>query len=109
MTVALPKSVRVGCFDYAIEEWDTRLANAAERFGECDRLNNVIRVRTDMPPARVAEVLLHEVLHVIWEVGCCDSGDEEKVVSILAMVQCQVWRDNPDLIAFMTKMMCAKP
>lgn len=105
MSVQLPTSVRIGPFDFAVEDWDPRFASSAARFGECDKQQNIIRVRTDMPPQRIAEVLLHEINHAIWEVGACDElADEERVISAISMVWCQVWRDNPSLIACITKM-----
>lgn len=98
----LPESIRIGPFDFAVEEWPSQLASVAQRYGECDRINNVIRVRTDAPPQRQAEVLLHEVLHAVWECGACDTADEEKLCSIFGMSLAQVWRDNPAFVAFMS-------
>lgn len=102
--IAMPHSVRVGAFDFAVEDWDPRQANSASRFGECDKQQNIIRVRTDIPRQRVAEVLLHEINHAVWEVGACDElAEEERVISAISMVWCQIWRDNPDLIAFLSE------
>jgi hypothetical protein len=106
----MPKSIRIGYRDYAVEHWPTNIATASNRLGECDRMNFVIRVREDMNPQLTAEVLLHEVIHAVWEMGCMGdppSGDEERCVNILGNQLTQVWRDNPKFIAFMTESLSA--
>lgn len=99
----LPASIRVGYRDYAIEKWMPALASASGRFGECDRLNLVIRVREDLPASITAEVLLHEVIHAAYANGALEAGDgEERVTETLANQLSQVWRDNPDFTDFMS-------
>jgi len=105
----LPKSIRVGYRDYAVEDWPVALANANARWGECDRLNCVIRVRDDLLPKVKAEVLLHEVLHAAYDMGCCDNSDEEKLVNILGNQLTQIWRDNPEFVSFMSESLTATP
>lgn len=99
----LPKSIRVGYRDYAVVAWSTLEATAAQRYGETDRITGLIRVRADLNPQMAAEVLLHEVLHCCYEHGCADGGDEEKIVSLFGYQLTQVWRDNPDFVAFMSE------
>lgn len=66
------------------------------------------RIRSDIPAVTQAEVLLHEVLHCAFWFGCIeDKDDEERTVSILSNVMAQVWRDNPDFVAFMSKCLTA--
>jgi len=102
--MALPKSIRVGYRDYAIESWVPALASAAGRWGECDRMNMVIRIRDDLLPSVTAEVLLHEVIHAAYQMGALDSDDkEERVVEVLGNQLAQVWRDNPEFVVFMSE------
>lgn len=101
--IELPKSVRVGYATYKIEEWPVELANAAARHSECDKLNHIIRVRTDMKACETANSLLHEILHAIWNVGAIDSGDEEKCVTIFANQLIQIMQDNPVVMDWITK------
>ena len=96
----MPKTIKVGYRDYVVEEWSPRDASAADRSGECDRLNGVIRIRTDVQPQFVAQVLWHEVLHAAYDMGDLDTSDEEKIVTVLANQTMQIFRDNPDLLAF---------
>ena len=100
----LPKSIRVGYRTYAVEDWPAIQASAAARWGECDPTNLVIRVRVDLAQMIRAEVLLHEVLHAAYDMGRLEPGaDEEKTVSVLANQLAQVWRDNPDLVSFLSE------
>ncbi len=94
---ALPQSVRIGPFDWKVENWPSQHACSANRLGECDFILTTIRIRTDMPAARIAETLVHESLHAVWYVSGCRfaAGDEEKIVSVMAMHWISVLRDNP--------------
>lgn len=99
----LPKSIRVGYRDYTVEDWPRQASGAAGRFGECDKVNAVIRVCTDHGAQKAANTLLHEALHAAWDVAdLADSDLEEKAVTGLSNVLTQIWRDNPELIAFMS-------
>jgi hypothetical protein len=100
----LPKSVRVGYRDFIVENWESRFAVASGRVGECDKMGGVIRVDTQYGPQRAALTLLHEVIHAIWDTAEMDELDlsEEVVVSVLAAQLTQIWRDNPDFVAFMS-------
>jgi hypothetical protein len=101
--VTLPDAIKVGHLDYVVEAWPAREANSNDRIGECDRNNLVIRVREDLPPRLMAECLLHEVCHAVFDNGTLQDGDsEERVVSAMARGLSQVWRDNPGFVAFMT-------
>ena len=100
--MTLPASIRVGYRDYAVEAWPPREASASERYAECDRVNQIIRVRDDLPEQLTAECLLHEVIHAAYDMACIDIGDsEERTVSALGNQLSQVIRDNPDLVAYL--------
>lgn len=97
----MPETIRVGYLDYVVEAWPSSLASTSDRIGECDRQNSIIRIRDDLPPQKTAEVLLHEVLHAAYDMGCISGEDEEKIVSIFGHQLTQIWRDNPQFVAFM--------
>ena len=99
----MPKSVRVGYATYKIEEWPTELATASERWGECDGMNGIIKLRMDLPAHELANTLLHEILHAVWSVGACDDGDEEKCVTIIANQLTQIMQDNPKVWDWIVK------
>ena len=59
----------------------------------------VIHVDPDQQPDVQAEVVLHEVIHALWETyGLPPRVDEEEVASVLAKGLAQVIRDNPALV-----------
>lgn len=99
--IPMPQSVRVGPFDYRVQSWPSREASAADRFGECDRFNNVIRVRDDISRQRSAETMIHEILHAVWDTqGLGDNETEERIVTCFGLGLSQVIRDNPDFVAW---------
>lgn len=99
----LPKSIRVGYRSYRVEPWAAREASATSRWGECDRMNLVIRIRDDLVAQVQAEVLMHEVIHAAYSNAALQKDDdEERLVEALGNQLTQVWRDNPDLVAFMS-------
>lgn len=99
----LPKSIRVGYRDYTVIDWQREDAEGAARFGECDKNRAIIKVCLDYGPAKSANTLLHEVLHAAYMAGRLnDKEPEEKVVSVLSDQLSQIWRDNPEFVAFMS-------
>ena len=85
--------------------WEPLDASGQSKFGMFSSLQGVIRVRSDLPPQELANTLLHEVLHAAHFVGGMQGGEkeEEDTVIILSNVLCQVWRDNPEFVAFMSE------
>lgn len=102
--MALPKSIRVGYRDYAVLDWNAMEASSARRLGEADHHALIIRVRADLPRQVAAEVLLHEILHCCFWSGAIEHRDhEERIVLTLGNQLSQVWRDNPEFVAFMSE------
>lgn len=97
----LPETLRIGYRDFTVEAWAKPPIEVA---GECDTNWGAIKVDTQYGPERTAEVLLHEVLHAAYRNGGIEQGDsEERVVTILANQLSQIWRDNLDLVTFMSE------
>jgi hypothetical protein len=104
MTDELPSKVRVGYRDFAITTWAPAEAYVRERAAECDKFNLIIRVRADLPPSVMAECLLHEVIHAAYEMAALErNDDEERVVTGLTNQLSQIWRDNPELVAYLSR------
>jgi hypothetical protein len=100
--VPMPATIRVGYIDFTVINWPYGEASANGSDGECLMHLQIIRVRDDLQPSRKANVLLHEVLHAAYNIGdLTDTSTEEKTVTVLANQMTQVWRDNPEFIAFM--------
>ena len=100
---SLPTQVKVGYNIYTIENWPTVLATAADRYGECDRMNQIIRLRTDLPIRRLANTLIHEIMHACWENAAADGGGEEQVVTVMSNQLSSVFTDSPDIVRWLSK------
>jgi Zn-dependent peptidase ImmA (M78 family) len=98
----LPKSIRVACFDIAIKDWEHVGAAAHSRYGEYSSIEEVIRVDTSHSPVRVAETLIHEISHAIFDLyHLADNDEQERTVGQFATGMTQVLRDNQEVIEFL--------
>ena len=100
MIQKLPASIRVGAYDFAIEQWHaTRVLNK-QRWGECAVAEMYIGIQQDMPTRiKAADTLLHEISHAVWwAFGAQDDDKEERVVLLTATGWLCVYRDNPWLL-----------
>lgn len=102
---ARPTSVRIGGLDYTIKSWEKRAADNSGAYGICDRETLVILIVDYLPPQREAEVLLHEVLHGAYDCGGLNAIreglSEERTVGVLTHQLVAIWRDNPQLVAYL--------
>jgi hypothetical protein len=101
----IPRLVRIGCYDFKLEAFTKREADAGERYGECDFDELMIRYSPDNPAQVLGNSILHEVLHAMhWAMGL-PTGDEkaseEEFTTRGANGWQMVWRDNPALIAWL--------
>lgn len=100
----LPKSIRIGYRDYAVEVLSPREGEARNEFGNHSVIASSIQVRTDTKPFETADSLIHEILHGAWQVAGLPRKDEEHCVTLLAHQLTQVWRDNPQFVAFINSL-----
>lgn len=103
--IQLPKSIRVAHMDFKIEEWPVPASSASHRWGEFSISEQTIRVHVqDRQFYEVLATLLHELTHAIcwaYTIRLGRRGDtEERMVSTMAVAWAQIYRDNPELIAF---------
>lgn len=100
----LPKSLRIGYRVYSVEEYDAELADAAGDLGECNKSIARIRVKlAGLDRAEIANVLLHELFHGIWRDRDLDPSYEEPVITALVNGFLSVWKDEPELIRFISE------
>jgi hypothetical protein len=102
---ALPETVRVGAFTFAIDKWTSHKAAGNSRYGECSSIEQKIGVQRDMAtPEKAVDTFLHEVGHAIYWAYGFEAGDkEERIVSGFASAWVQVYRDNPWLLGWIAK------
>lgn len=106
-----PGTVKVGYVDYEVSAWDSKEAHIANRYGETDRLKRKIRIDTEHSPHQIGETLLHEILHCIfemWDLPHMSRDEEEKIVRRLSNGLATVWRDNPDVFAWIDACLTAR-
>lgn len=101
----LPKTVRVGPFDFHIVPMDMHKATANSRYGECSSIEMKISIQEEFSsPIKAVDTVLHEISHAIfWAYGLEDGDKEERTVSTFGTAWTQVWRDNPKLLAWVGK------
>jgi len=94
----LPLNIKVANHVFTVEEWNTNVANANGRFGECDCNELIIRIATGHKKSHISETLMHEIMHAIfWSYGLKAEDDEERTITGLAAGLSQVFQDNPQL------------
>lgn len=91
----LPTELRIGPHDFSVNQDGWRLAEGF--MGYCDLVSMQIVVDPALPPLRMAETYIHEVLHGIWmAMGLEEKTDEETAVRGLALGILSFMRDNPN-------------
>ena len=102
---ALPNSIRIGAFDFAIALWTHHQASGSARYGEFSSIEQVIRLQRDMPSRfKAVDTFFHEVSHAIfWVYGIHDEDKEERVVAALGSAWTAIYRDNPWLTKWITE------
>lgn len=107
----LPTSVEVGPFRYEVSIDPDELAHTcrsehADLMGHTNHRHLRIVLDVSLAPDMLAETLMHEVLHAVFEVnGLSDEWGaerEEAVVRRTSPMLVEVLRRNPELVAFVT-------
>lgn len=97
----LPDEIKVGFRSYRVFLHAEELAGPdGPAVGQCRHNASEIHVATSQPPREIANTLLHEIMHGIWDVytlGETVKNDEESIVNCLTNGLCGVIRDNPGL------------
>lgn len=93
----MTKAVRILGLDYEIEEVEC-VSKEELRKGEINFLINRIRIDKSMPEDLKKQVLIHEMMHAIFDLlGLEDLCTDENKVQSIATALHQVIRDNPKL------------
>ena len=94
----MTKAVRILGLDYEIEEVEC-VSKEELRRGEINFLTNRIRIDKSMPEDLKKQVLIHEIVHAIFDLlGFEDLCTDENKVQSIATALHQVIRDNPKLL-----------
>ena len=94
----MPKSVKVGYFNYTIKENEDLVENLG--LTKLDKL--IIEITPSYPEQIVKETLLHECLHAILKDSFLFNDEiEENLVSMISPQIMMVMKDNPDLKSYL--------
>ena len=69
--------------------------------GRVNTMKGLITTRKDMPTAILYNVLIHEVIHIMFDILGTQEADDEKIVSVLAQAIVSFIRENKDFIEWM--------
>lgn len=95
----LPKSIKVGAWEYQIRAWSTRDAGRENFFARADHATAEIEIDTAWGQKQAAASLLHEILHCIWKQWRIEESDtQERMVETLERGLSTVWHDNPEVM-----------
>lgn len=102
----IPKSVRVGCYEFMVSVGSYEDHEMERSFGHANLLRQTISVRPGMSSQKLANTFIHEVIHAIhWVYGLMRSGEElqpteEEYTTLTANGLCAFWQDNPQAAAW---------
>jgi hypothetical protein len=107
---SFPKSIRIGPFTIPVFIKDMPKDEEGRILFGLYTPASSIELNTTAPNAiHAADTMLHEVLHGVYgNAGLGPMSQEEQVVSAIATGLTQVLRDNPKLVAWLTKALRAK-
>ena len=99
--MTLPAHIKVGPFDVAVVEIAADVASRLREDGDFD--GDTIHVAAGQHGPALADTVLHELLHAIFQTFALkDDDDEERIVSALATGIIGVLRDNPNFATWLT-------
>lgn len=103
--MSLPPKIKIGPYEYEVLECEQIKSDKGEDcWGLQDTFNHKIMVSSKIKPDRQKVVLIHELLHALYELqGLPRKAEEEHVVTCLAPVLFQVLKENPELSTYMTE------
>lgn len=101
-TAQLPAAVKVGYKTYRIVEMSDVESDQHRASGQTMHILGRMTINLGMGTREAAETLLHEIMHAVWSIWKMPHKDieEEPAVSSLAAGLATVWRDNPEVLAW---------
>ena len=72
-------------------------------WGMCDNEKQIIQVWRGLTPQRQRQVLVHEIIHAIFELMAIEQGNEENVCDCVSLGLVVVLKDNPWLVKWLVK------
>lgn len=114
----MPKTVRVGCYQFRIEICEFEDAESENTFGHMNPISQKIRIRPGMTAQNLANTFVHECMHAIYWFQACGhfSSDvpkglrdiEEEYVTKGSNGLCAFIQDNPKTMAWIDTLLRTK-
>ena len=99
-----PKQIKILNLTYEIRWVDRQIEAATDSHGFCDVSEQLIVVNGDQKPEAVADTLLHEIMHALFDaLALAGEQTEERLVRLLSTGLCTVLQDNPNFTKWWTK------
>lgn len=104
----LPSKVKINTYNYVIKEEDNPRFEDGPAWGYCDYVKQEIVVKKNATKERKRNVVLHEIMHAIFESVHASPSSmradevEEYYVVHGAPILVDVLRDNPALVKYLT-------
>ena len=93
----LPKTIKLGPHDLLI--CDLPGAQRDGLLGQFCSKELTIRLDSSQKKSILADTLVHEIFHALWwTYHLHDSQGQEHIISVMASVWVQIYRDNPTLV-----------
>lgn len=101
--IPFPETLKVGPHTYDLGTFDMLYSMQNSRIGEHDYFQLEINLLEGMKPSMEAEVMMHEVVHSLWETtglrGFNGDIEEEHAVTVLAKGLMTLFQENPGWLA----------
>lgn len=99
----LPKSVKISGFDIELIMIGTAEADERAIYGLFSSKESNIRIYHNGNKWKTLDTVIHELLHaVFWAYNIHDDDKEERTVSTVSVGLTQVFRDNPELVKWVS-------
>lgn len=98
-----PLSVRVGPHEFRVVLVPDGVLDDAGRVGHCSPERLVVALDAGQRPSQLADTLLHELCHALLRTVDLESAEEERVCLALGPGLLGLVRDNPSLVAWLTR------
>lgn len=105
----LPRKVKVGSHTYTIVRKSAK-DMPPDQLGDCDFNKLEIQILQKLPPDKLREVALHEIIHTCTYPNLVDKTDiDEAFVEMIAPNLMNVLRENPKFVEFLLDQPAPKP
>lgn len=100
---------KFGHLDIIVKAFSSDIQEESKARGMALKDHSLIYIDTKIPPEFQAEVLIHELLHMIWNfMNLGDKNKEEMTVDSMAKGLAMLIKDNPHFIKIITNALNGK-